>query len=337
MWRTPEIAELAGSVSVERVDGKVDGRPVVPEIVGLRPQVVCPGDLVTAEPGTLRGRGVVERDGKLVATTCGIVETVNKLMYVRPLKHKYPGNVGDIVVGRILEVQSERWLVEIGTAMHATLHLTAVHLPGNVQRRRTDEDATRMRDLFVENDVISAEVQRVHESGEVALQTRTARYGKLQNGVLAAVPSVYIRRQLQHFVVLPDIGVMVVLGSNGWVWVCAPPKVAGSGRHETINFSQMDVRYDLVSRDVRLDICRVKNAVLFLANLGFEVTPESLSFTHGESVKRGMEPWELLDQTRSSSAGLVDALVNEALNVSRNAGSKQRSFSQSFSFGGEGV
>ena len=78
------------------------------------------------------------------------------------------------------------------------------------------------------------------------MQTRNSRYGRLQNGVLACVPSVYVRRQAQHLVNLPRIGVMVVLGNNGWVWVCVPPRVAGSGRQETINFSQMDVRYQKV-------------------------------------------------------------------------------------------
>merc|ERR1712187_180908 len=108
-----------------------------------------------------------------------------------------------------------------------------------------------MREFFEENDIISAEVQKVHESGELALQTRNSRYGKLQNGVLAAVPSVLVRRQAQHLVTLPKIGVMVALGNNGWVWVCAPPKVAGSGRQETLNFSQMDVRYEQVGEGLR--------------------------------------------------------------------------------------
>ena len=75
--------------------------PSIGEIPGLRPQLVCPGDVVTAELGTLRGRGVTELDGKLVATTCGVVEHVNKLLYVRPLKHRYTGSICDVVVERV--------------------------------------------------------------------------------------------------------------------------------------------------------------------------------------------------------------------------------------------
>ncbi|CAK0791470.1 unnamed protein product, partial [Prorocentrum cordatum] len=286
------------------------------EVAGLRPQIVVPGDVVTAEPGTLKGKGVVEReDGKLVATLCGVVEHVNKLLYVRPLKHRYAGNVGDVVVGRIVEVQTDRWAVEVGTSMLAHLHLGSIPLPDNVQRRRTDEDAHRMRDFFVEGDLISAEIQKVNEAGELSLQARSARYGKLQNGVLATLPSVYVRRQAQHIITLGQTGVMVVLGNNGWVWVCMPPRVAegASGRQETINFSQMDVRYEQVGQDLRERICRARNAILALSGHGLEVTPESILSVYEESLRRELAAWELLDPARCASSGLLEAVLEGAL------------------------
>jgi len=314
-WASRAMRDLAGVITVERRDaGEPPGSALaVPEIPGLRPQIVCPGDVVTAEPGILRGKGVTEReDGKLVATLCGVVEHVNKLMYVRPLKNRYVGSIGDVVVGRVVEVQTERWAVEIGAGMMAHLQLGAIQLPGNVQRRRTDEDSLKMREFFVEDDVISAEVQKVHESGELALQTRNARYGKLQNGVFVTVPSIYVRRQAQHFVTLPKIGVMVVLGNNGWIWICAPPKVVGSGRQETINFSQMDVHYELVPEGMRQRICRVRNSILALANHGLEITVESICSMYEHSVQRGLAAWEVADATRCASAGLMESVLSEA-------------------------
>uniref|UniRef100_A0A7S0B9N2 S1 motif domain-containing protein n=1 Tax=Pyrodinium bahamense TaxID=73915 RepID=A0A7S0B9N2_9DINO len=311
-WASAAAAGLAGSVTVGRWSGG-NAAARAPEIAGLRAQLVCPGDLVTAEPGVLCGRGVLEReDGKLVATVCGMVEHVNKLLYVRPLKHRYVGSIGDVVVGRVVEVQTDRWAVEIGTAQLAYLHLGNIQLPGNEQRRRTGEDALRMRELLDKGDLISAEVLRVHETGELSLQSRSSRYGKLQNGVLAMLPAVCVRRQAQHLVTLPQ-GIMAVLGNNGWVWVCTPPKVAGSGRQETINFSQMDVRYEHVGPEQRERICRARNAVLALAARGLEVTPESIGFAYEESAKRGLAAWELLDAARCASAGLDAALVAEAV------------------------
>ena len=40
--------------------------------------------------------------------------------------------------------------VDIGASVLASLPLGAVNLPGNVQRRRTDEDELQMRELYVE-------------------------------------------------------------------------------------------------------------------------------------------------------------------------------------------
>lgn len=321
-WGTSEAAELAGTVTVARRsvrDFEPVARNAVPEIAGIRAELVVPGDVVTADPGTLRGRGVVEReDGKLVATVAGVVEHVNKLLYVRPLKHRYGGSVGDVVVGRIVEVQTDRWAVDIGTTALAHLSLGSIHLAGNIQRRRTDEDALKMREFFVENDIISAEVQKVQESGEVLLQTRNARYGKLQNGSLVNVTSVYVRRQAQHLLTLPQIGVMVVLGSNGWIWVCAPPKVQGSGRQETLNFSQMDVRYEEVNHEMRERICRVRNTVLALAAHGLEIVPESIVFVYEQSLERGLSPWELSDPGRC--AGLIEDVIADAVATSRGRG-----------------
>ena len=75
---------------------------------------------------TCRGHGTYSVDGQLIASVAGVVERVNKLIYVKPLKSRYHnyerkicirtliivhsalirynGEVGDVVVGRILEV-----------------------------------------------------------------------------------------------------------------------------------------------------------------------------------------------------------------------------------------
>ena len=50
-----------------------------------------------------------------------------------------------------------------------------VNLPGGVQRRRTHEDQLQMRDLYVEGDLISAEVQQFYGDGALSLHTRSLK------------------------------------------------------------------------------------------------------------------------------------------------------------------
>lgn len=58
------------------------------------------------------------------------MQKVNKLICVRPLKSRYVGEIGDVVVGRILEVQQKRWKVETNSRLDSILMLSSVNLPG---------------------------------------------------------------------------------------------------------------------------------------------------------------------------------------------------------------
>ena len=49
---------------------------------------------------------------RLVSSVAGVVERVNKLISVRPLKSRYSGEIGDIIVGRIIDVGAKRWKVD---------------------------------------------------------------------------------------------------------------------------------------------------------------------------------------------------------------------------------
>ena len=70
---------MAGVVGVERP------RRRVVDASGLSAFIVTPGDVITAEAGFMRGHGTFVEDGELIACVPGVVETVNKLIRVRPL------------------------------------------------------------------------------------------------------------------------------------------------------------------------------------------------------------------------------------------------------------
>lgn len=53
-----------------------------------------------------RGHGVYVKDGKMIASVCGVVERVNKLISIRSLKSRYIPKIGDVVVARVIGVQA---------------------------------------------------------------------------------------------------------------------------------------------------------------------------------------------------------------------------------------
>ncbi|KAL5984537.1 hypothetical protein ACLOJK_018642 [Asimina triloba] len=220
---------------------------------------------VNHEDGILKGHGTSELSGEVVATLCGVVERINKLVYVRPLRassrkgknvsyiivmlaeirisvnpavyngewvcygktsaaarqespmspkqRKYKPEVGDIIVGRVLEIAPKRWRLEVNFSQDAVLMLSSMNMPDGIQalagslielkdveasqllvckvvakghermtagnwRRRTAVDELNMRSIFEEKDVICAEVRGLQHDGSLQLQARSQKYGK---------------------------------------------------------------------------------------------------------------------------------------------------------------
>ncbi|KAM6561469.1 hypothetical protein CsatA_030708 [Cannabis sativa] len=79
------------------------------------------------------GHGTSELNGEVVATLCGIVERVNKLVYVRALRSRYKPEVGDIIVGCVVEVAPKRWRIEINFSQDAVLMISPMNLPDGIQ------------------------------------------------------------------------------------------------------------------------------------------------------------------------------------------------------------
>ena len=292
--------------------------------------LVFPGQEILDDPesggggGFLRGHGTFVEGGRLVSSLVGLVERVNALVTVRPLQGRYGGEVGDVVVGRILDVQSKRWHVDISGRHDAVLLLSSVNLSDGVQRRRTEEDQLNMRSFYAEDDLISAEVRAVFADGSLSLHARSLKYGKLENGQVVRVPSSLMRRLKQHFCTLP-CGVDVILGLNGHIWLTASMEgleaepgsssSSSSSAGDASAADQQDAEAGLVEAierrkrlaaerdvpaDARLRVCRARNCILALAQCGLPILPEAISLVYQASEELGLAPEQLLDPAQAS-------------------------------------
>jgi exosome complex RNA-binding protein Rrp4 len=62
------------------------------------------------------------------------------------------------VIGRIIEVQANRWLVDINSTQFSVLLLSNVNLPGGELRRKKFEDQLLMTDYMKVGDLVSVSV-----------------------------------------------------------------------------------------------------------------------------------------------------------------------------------
>ncbi|QCD97584.1 exosome complex component RRP4 homolog [Vigna unguiculata] len=259
---------------------------------------------VNHEDGVLKGHGTADLNGEVVATVCGVVERVNKLVYVRSLRSRYKPEVGDIVIGRVAEVAQKRWRLDINFNQDAVLMLSSMNMPDGVQRRRTALDELNMRCIFEENDVVCAEVRGFQHDG-LHLQARSRKYGKLYRGQLLTVPPYLVKRQKQHFHHLEEFGIDLILGCNGFIWVgehieakddMVEDQVSQSDPqvllHNSASLEEQERNYTIL--ETRKYICRAANAVRVLSILGFNITLEIIKGIIDLSLSMNLDIHEML-------------------------------------------
>jgi len=258
----------------------------------------------------LRGHGTYTtlEPPAIVSSVAGTLAKTNKLLSVRPLRARYTPEIGDLVVGRIVEVQSRRWRVDVGASLLAQLPLSAINLPGGIQRRRTETDELQIRTFFSEGELLVAEVQQLYADGSAVLHTRSLKYGKLRNGVFMAVTGTgggggVVRARRQAFAM--DIGsggraddaekIDVILGVNGYIWISKHiegegPAAETSGPaitrvEESVGLNVYSSQNDEIPTDTMREIARVRGVISALVEHGLRVDEEMVIKGYHEAVE----------------------------------------------------
>ncbi|OJJ00951.1 hypothetical protein ASPVEDRAFT_51990 [Aspergillus versicolor CBS 583.65] len=301
-------------------------RPRLIEGTDVGRGIITPGEVVTDDPQWMRGHGtyINPLSTSIIATVAGTVQKTNKLLSVQPLRARYTPEIGDLVVGRIVEVQSKRWKVDVAAPLLAQLPLSAINLPGGILRRRTSADELQIRTFFSEGDLLVAEVQTVHSDGAASLHTRSLKYGKLRNGVFLAVAGAggsgassssvkgglgsgstagVVRSRRQMFTIPTSNGggeVDIVLGVNGYIWISkhAEGTAAASSTTDSVSITRMEEmvsnsvyssQNDEISPATRREIARLAQCIRVLMQGGLRVDEETVMAAYDASLQVDLE------------------------------------------------
>ncbi|KAL4907641.1 hypothetical protein BDW74DRAFT_166328 [Aspergillus multicolor] len=295
--------------------------------------IITPGEVVTDDPQWMRGHGTYTNplSTSIIATVAGTVQKTNKLLSVQPLRARYTPEIGDLVVGRIVEVQSRRWKVDVAAPLLAQLPLSAINLPGGILRRRTSADELQIRTFFSEGDLLVAEVQTVHSDGAASLHTRSLKYGKLRNGVFLAVAGAggsdassssikgglgsgsttgVVRSRRQMFTIPTSNGggdVDIVLGVNGYIWISKHVEgtAAASSTTESVSITRMEEmvsnsvyssQNDEISPATRHEIARLAQCIRVLVQGGLRVDEQTVMAAYDASLQVDLEQGDDYDE-----------------------------------------
>lgn len=268
--------------------------------------IFTPGQQVTQDPQWMRGHGTfmstseddIENEA-IRSTLAGTLQRTNKLLSIIPLRARYTPEIGDLVIGRIVEVQSRRWKVDVAAPLLANLLLSSINLPGGILRKRTAVDELNNRAYFSEGELLVAEVQTLHQDGSASLHTRSLRYGKLRNGYFLSVSGMgggsgVVRAKRQIFTMQTRSGgeVDCILGVNGYIWLAKhleeKKEQVGLNRLEeaaAADTTMYSSQNDEIAAATRTEIARISGCIQALVEGGVKVEEETVKRAYEASLE----------------------------------------------------
>ncbi|RLI44043.1 RNA-binding protein [Candidatus Bathyarchaeota archaeon] len=182
-----------------------------------RKQIVTPGDLL-AENDYLAGENTYKEDGKIYATRIGLVDYDNRKVFVVALKAFYVPYVGDLVIGKVIEVSLGVWLLDIKAPYPAVLRASdALNRPFKPQR---DE----LSAIFDVGDLVIAKIVAYDRTRDPLLTVSEPGLGKIKHGQIVEItptkiPRVIGKKGSMITMLKQETGCQITVGQNGVILV----------------------------------------------------------------------------------------------------------------------
>jgi exosome complex component RRP4 len=197
-------------------------------------EIVVPGETLSEDKNFIPGRGAVRQGNKIVSIYIGLKNISGKYINVVPLRGKYRPEIGDKVIGKITDVSSVKWRVDINARDTAILKpRDAMDVydkrsqrgggrGGNRRSSREMESETMKK--FGLGDMLIAKIVSVDRVSDPTLTTVGESLGKIKEGTIISVDVPKIPRIIgkkgSMIKLLKDLTTCrLFIAKNGLVWI----------------------------------------------------------------------------------------------------------------------
>jgi len=180
-------------------------------------EIVTPGDLL-AEGDFMAGRNSYKIGSKVYACKLGLVEYKGKAVNVVALNTFYIPSVGDLVIGKIVEINLHGWTVDINSPYLATLRASeAINKPYKPQK----DELSEILDI---GDIIQAKVIAFDRTRDPLLTIREPGLGKITRGQIikvspAKIPRIIGRKGSMINILKKETHCNITVGQNGLIHI----------------------------------------------------------------------------------------------------------------------
>ena len=203
-------------------------------------EIVVPGEVLSDDKNFIPGRGAVRQGNKIVSIYIGLKNISGKFINVVPLRGKYRPEIGDKVIGKITDVSSVKWRVDINARDTAILKpRDAMDVydkrsqrggqrgggrGGGGDRRSSREMEAETMKKFGLGDMLIAKIMAVDRVSDPTLTTVGESLGKIKDGTIihVDVPKIprIIGKKGSMIKLLKDMTTCrLFMAKNGLVWI----------------------------------------------------------------------------------------------------------------------
>jgi len=182
-----------------------------------RKQLVTPGDLL-AEGDYIAGENTYRDNDKIYASRVGLVDYDVRKVYVVALKAFYVPSVGDTVIGKIVEVGTGGWTVDINAPYLAMLRAS------DVLDRPFKPQTSDLPSIFDVGDLVIAKIVAYDRTRDPLITVREPGLGKIMRGQLVKItptkiPRVIGRKGSMISMIKKETTCQITIGQNGLILI----------------------------------------------------------------------------------------------------------------------
>ncbi len=183
----------------------------------LNRKFVVPGEEIIASLEYLPGKNCFREGDGLVSRVVGIVSLSNRVVSVIPLNVSYIPRAGDMVIGEVMDIQSNGWVLNIAPICNGFLPLAGI-------REYVDTTRTRLDSIYALGDILYAKVSAVNTLDSVHLTMQDIKTKKLIGGRLVKINTAKIPRLIGKEgsminMIKDRTNARICIGQNGLVWM----------------------------------------------------------------------------------------------------------------------
>ena len=177
-------------------------------------KIVVPGELIVKGEDYLPGEGTKRQGEDIIAIRLGLAEEAGKVIRVIPIFGAFIPRKNNVVIGRIIDITYNGWLVDIDSAPSAFLPIDEV--PRFINKNE-------MEQFLGIGAIISAKIWSIKNKG-IDLVLKGKGLGRLEGGFVfriipSRVPRVIGREGSMINLIKDKTKCNITVGQNGWIWI----------------------------------------------------------------------------------------------------------------------